>query len=535
MVEPEQKRVPYQVYLAIPGVNFVWGTVTGVIRCTDQHVVHPRNEAGRGGYACMVDFNGLWTEALNWYDQGKITHFAMLHGDLTPCSEQYWLDELIDIMDAKRSPLVSALVPIKDQRGVYSSGIGDPLQPYGAYRRFTAREVQRELPETFNNRLAGYPDRPLLHNTGCWVCDLRHPVFHRLNEDGSRKFLFAFPERIVKGADGEWVRQQESEDWFFSRLLWECGEHNTWMTRRVRLQHHGNMVWPNDIEFGNYVHDDDTAPRWQPDVDARPLSVTQILEFELGSGCNLGTIHRACPNMSPHRYGNLDTSRELDDDTIVDCAVRAYRDLGFDGLVGWIYYNEPLLQADRMFGLMDRITAEAPKARFILWTNGYLIPEDCSRYGQFTQVVVSGYDDTSKRGVDRLRAAGVDAEIRYFENATLDNRMVQIQPADKAAPCLRPYVEFIIDNYGNVHLCCYDYQGKASPGNILHEDFAAVAIRWRDGLRHIGGDCMTAAAPQFCQECGHRWSDKYQLHDPDVIRCVERFRTSLRQPAGVAR
>jgi len=537
MTEPkteliEETQPHYQIYLAVPGVNFVWGTVTGVINCTLKHTVHPRN-TGAAGYACNVDFNTCWTEALNWYKQGRITHFAMLHGDITPATEQHWLDELVDIMEEKQAALVSAIVPIKDHRGVTSTGICDPQDPWGAFRRFTMREVIEELPETFDHRLAGYPDRPLLHNTGMWVCDLRKPVFHVRNEDGSYKFIFNFPERIREDKDGTLIRQQESEDWFFSRMLWECGERNTWATRRVKLNHHGGMVWPNNETFGHYDQGDrDTIQRWQPEADELPLAVTQILEFELGSGCNLGPIHPECPNMAPDRYGSLDTSRILDDATIVNTAVRAYRELGFNGMVGWIYYNEPLLQKDRMFRLMGEIKQQVPKAKFILWTNGYLIEEDCERYDQFTQIVISGYDEKSQRGLERLKAKITKPEVRYFENATLDNRMVQIQPVNKAAPCFRPFVEFIIDNHGNVHLCCYDYQGKATPGNIFKEDIATIAKRWRDGLQHIGGDWMTAAAPDFCQDCGHRWSEKHQLHDLKVLEAVERVRSSWR-PKGV--
>lgn len=518
------------IYLAVPGVNFVWGTVTGIMQATAKHQVYPRNEVGRGGYSCVVDFNGLWTEAINWYDQGRVTHFAMMHGDIEPSKEQFWLDELLAIMEDKQAALVSTAIPIKDGRGVYSCGVCDPSDPFGAYRRFTSYEVLNKLPETFNNHLAGYPERPLLHNTGLWVCDLRNQAFRQLNPDGSLKVPFCFPERIIKPEGGEWVRQQESEDWYLSRLLWEAGEDNTWITRKVKVTHWGTNPWPNSVTFGEYKEGDrDTAHRWQADQDARPLAVTQILEFELGSKCNLGPIHKECPNMAPDRYGTLDTSRELDDDTIISIAVRAYQELGFNGMVGWIYYNEPLMQKERMFRLMEAIKSQAPKARFILWTNGYFIEEDCERYSQFTQIVISGYDERSEQGLKRLQAKGIQSEIRYFQDATLDNRMVSIQPLSKSAPCLRPFVEFIVDNHGNVHLCCYDYQGKASPGNVFTEDIGDIARRWRANLRHIGGDAMTAAAPIFCHDCGHRWSDKHQLHDSDVINTVERVRAKWRE------
>lgn len=515
----------YHIYLGVPGVKFCWGTTTGVVNCSKNHIVHPFN-AGLG-FSGVIDFNYLWTDAMNLYEAGTITHFAMLHGDITPDPTQRWLDILMDVMDRRQAVVVSAMSPIKDGRGITSCGVCDPSNPWGAYRRFTSREILNELPSEFDNRIAGYPDKPLLHNTGMWVCDLRHPVFRETNEDGSLKFSFRFPERIVRGPDGKWTHEQESEDWLFSRELWEAGVTNTWITSTPKLTHHGKMDFGSSVPFGKYEHgDEDTAIRWRADLLEKPLSVTQMIEFELGSKCNLGACHKLCPNMHPERYGTLDTSRELDDDTIVNTAVRAYRDLGFTGLVGWIYYNEPLLQMDRMFSLMDQISAKT-RARYILWTNGTLIPEDCERFKVFSQVVVSGYNSQSKRGVDRLNAAGIPASINYIEDAQFDGRMENVEPTDRAAPCLRPFTEFIIDNHGNVHLCCYDWQGKASPGNIFQEDFAVIAERWRESLKHIVGDKMTAAAPRFCQDCGHRWSDRHQMHDMSVIDRANRWRKSL--------
>lgn len=520
----------YHIYLAVPGRQFCWGTVTGVINSTTKHVAHPFN--GGLGFSGVIDFNILWTDAINCYELGRITHFAMLHGDLQPDEDQRWLDVLIDEMDARDAELVSAHSPIKDHRGLTSSGICDPTNPWGAYRRFTQREILHELPETFDNSLAGYPDRPLLHNTGCWVADLRKPVFHGVRDDGSLRVMFEFPERIVRNGNNTWEHHQESEDWRLSRMLWELGAKNTWITRKVRLTHHGAMAWPNWIDFGNYTDgDENTAPRWRKDRNALPLAMTQMLEFELGSKCNLGHVHHECPNMHPDRYGALDTTRELMDDDIVTCAVRAYRELGFTGLVGWIYYNEPLLQAERMFRLMDRIKSEAPAARFILWTNGTLIPEDVEPYKQFESIIISGYNEQSLRGGERLTAGQIN--YRLIRDAAFDNRLVQLVPENKDQACLRPFVELIIDNYGNTHLCCYDWQGKGTLGNVLTEDFGDIARRWRETLPEIVGDKMTDKAPQVCQDCGHRWM-KYQCHDHGIITRVKEYRNEVIRQQQVA-
>lgn len=463
----------------------------------------------------------LWTEAHNAYERGEVTHFAMLHGDITPDQNTYWLDVLLEELDTRNASLVSVVSPIKDNRGLTSTGIADLNDPWRPYRRFTLREVLSRLPATFNAEMAGYPDRPLLHNTGLWCCDLRREVFRR-SINNELDLYFKFPTRAVRGTDGAWAHQRESEDWLFSRELWCRGIRDTYVTSRVRLTHHGKMDFATFQAWGQFEDgDENTADKWRTEVEQRSLYPLQMLEFELGSECNLGKAHDACPNMHPERYSLLDTSRELDDDTIVRTAAEAYNRLGFTGLVGWIYYNEPLLQADRMFGLMERIKAEAPAARFILWTNGMLIPEDCDRFSSFEQIVVSEYNSQSRRGFDRLTAKGITARI--IENAALDNRLVSLAVHDESQPCLRPFVELIIDNYGNTHLCCYDWKGEGTLGNVHTTDFADIAVKWREKLPTIAGCKMADEAPAVCRGCGHRW-DKYQVHDNAIVGRAKRLR-----------
>lgn len=521
----------YQIYLAVPGKHFCWGTTTGVVNSTRNHIVRPFN--GGLGFSGVVDFNWCWVDAMNLLESGEITHFAMLHGDIEPDPTQRWIDILLEEMEAHSATLVSTHLPIKDQRGLTSSGVCDPAVKWGgAYRRFTQKEILHELPETFNNVLAGYPDKPLLHNTGCWIADLRKPVFRELNTDGSLKTFFQFPERIVRDKKGKWSHEQESEDWYFSRDLWERGVRDTWITRRVRLTHFGMMGWPNWVDFGDYENgDENTAWLWRADAENLPLSLVQLLEFELGSKCNLGHEHTACPNLHPERYGTLDTSWELDDETIVSCVVRAYNELGFTGLIGWIYYNEPLLQADRMFALMAQIKESAPRARFILWTNGMLIPEECEQYRQFSEIVVSGYNEQSRRGVARLFTKRIDAKL--IDDARLDDRRQLLTITEDDRPCLRPHVELIVDNYGNTHICCYDWQGKGTFGNVHAKDFGQIAEEWRASLPSIAGQTMASCAPDVCRTCSHKW-DRYQQHDERIVAWARKWRERLAQSPPVA-
>jgi hypothetical protein len=189
-----------------------------------------------------MGFNILYAEALNKNEAGNGDLFAMLHGDLAPCG--FWLDALVDELVAKNADLVSAVNAIKDNRRLTSSGVAIPGITWKARRRFTIKKLA-EFPETFNAADAGYDGMVLLHNTGCWVADIRKPLFHEADEYGELKAFFTINDRIVrKGADRQWRADVEPEDWFFSRRLHELGA-NTYITRKVVTRHYGMAEMDN--------------------------------------------------------------------------------------------------------------------------------------------------------------------------------------------------------------------------------------------------------------------------------------------------
>ncbi len=255
------------VRLGMPGPSFIFGSIQGAVHASmGKHDVHLTN-SGTG----WDDFNAVWCDALNAFEAGEVTHFAMLHSDITP--EAGWLDILLSELDRLGADLVSAVSPIKDTRGLTSSGIGDPNNRWSPLRRFTVRELLK-MPETFNAAEVGYEGYPLLHNTGCWVCDLRNPLFREEEPDGSAKLFFDFARRVYRSAisregivklgtkAGRWVFSCESEDWYFSRKLHEANA-NSYITRKVKLTHRGFVEYPNSAAWGTYEHDNETMTRWK--------------------------------------------------------------------------------------------------------------------------------------------------------------------------------------------------------------------------------------------------------------------------------
>lgn len=193
-------------------------------------------------------FNSLWTDALNMRSKHGFTYFAMLHTDIAPAPG--WIDVLLSELQRTGSDLVSAVVPIADGRGVTSTAIDDPNDPWTPLRRLTLKEVY-DLPfETFDAALAGYRGHKILVNTGCWICRIDRPWCEACD-----KVYFDIRTRIIRLADGRFERQVIPEDWFFSRAVQDLGG-KVMATRKVKLKHHGQMAYPNDASWGTWQEDE---------------------------------------------------------------------------------------------------------------------------------------------------------------------------------------------------------------------------------------------------------------------------------------
>lgn len=191
----------------------------------------------RSGSLLAANFNALWCSALNACHRGdNIQYFAMLHDDIGPA--EFWLDTLIEEIEARGLDVLGVAVPIKDGNGVTSLAI-DGVDTWKPRCRISMTELL-SLPETFTSADVG---GSLLLNTGCWVC--------KFDPQWARKVSFTINDRIVwnKGLDRYEV-QVEPEDWYFSRLCHEMGL-KIGATRKVRVDHRGEFDFANDVSWGS--------------------------------------------------------------------------------------------------------------------------------------------------------------------------------------------------------------------------------------------------------------------------------------------
>lgn len=200
-------------------------------------------------------FNLLLCDVLNLRKRFPITHFAMMHDDICPDDgESRWLDILLDELEATGADMVSAVVPIKNAAGCTSTAVDMDGAPW-VTRRLTMTEIMG-LPPTFTIDDIPWrlPESQLLVNSGLWLCRVdsgwMEKAFPLTNPSGApREASLAFRDyaRIVQLPNGEYVAEDISEDWDWSRQLNAFGLKLA-ATRKVGLYHerpefHNREAW----------------------------------------------------------------------------------------------------------------------------------------------------------------------------------------------------------------------------------------------------------------------------------------------------
>lgn len=224
---------------------------------------------------------------------------------------------------------------------------------------------------------------------------------------------------------------------------------------------------------------------------------------EIGVGCNLASRHVQCPAHDPARYrGNLDSTRLMDDSTVVANAVRAW-ERGFRGHYAWHLYSEPTLYFDRIERVQQAILEQLPAAQFTLWTNGTLLGTTIplERCRAFHRIVISNYAGVDAATLYRqFQALGVRVKV---QGALLDHRMKRA-PAQQSTRCFRYARELEIDAYGNWRLCCGDWEGTAVKLNVHTHGIDAILDAYEALQPLICADPQSPGAPDLCRTCRTR-------------------------------
>ena len=235
------------------------------------------------------------------------------------------------------------------------------------------------------------------------------------------------------------------------------------------------------------------------------MNRTQFAIFEICRECNLGAKHKRCPNTHHERWAYVDTSRAMSDDTIIATACALYADHDFRGAIGFHYYCEPMMAAERMYRIISAIRQRCTVAQFVLWTNAYGLDESneaaLKKLSIFRKVFVTNY---AGKNLDYLKRYTSECQIIY---PRFDARLADLSVNIRHDPCKRMYVEIIFDFFGNVHPCCVDWRGRAGLGNIHRDDLTDIIRKWKHMREMVSRDPMPDNAPEVCLRCPCRHRD----------------------------
>lgn len=232
------------------------------------------------------------------------------------------------------------------------------------------------------------------------------------------------------------------------------------------------------------------------------LSKIKLLSFEIGEDCNLKKLHIKCP-INLRRLKHTEVGGITPTDIVQ--AIDEAKSLNFNGYIAFHYYNEPMMYMDRI----QEVIESRPNEKYLLWTNGTLITNQMLEDGtlnQFDKVVITCYDPKRLPFYEELQKRHKNVKIEQWE---LDERSsIYNNEKENKFGCKRVHFELPIDHYGNIHICCRDWNNSFEVGNIKIDGLKQVIIgeRYQQAISSIIPRLLdTKNCPLICQYCDEPW------------------------------
>ncbi len=160
------------------------------------------------------------------------------------------------------------------------------------------------------------------------------------------------------------------------------------------------------------------------------------------------------------------------------------KQIGYSGNFSPHFYNEPLLDL-RLIEFLSFTKKNLPQVTISLFSNfTRMTPETFRRLCASTDRFVATIDETAIwESVSRLMSNITPDErkrivTRSLHRVGLSNRAGLIaashEALQKPRQCIFALQHIDIDAFGNVHLCCNDYEGRAVFGNIYEKGLVEI-------------------------------------------------------------
>jgi len=215
-----------------------------------------------------------------------------------------------------------------------------------------------------------------------------------------------------------------------------------------------------------------------------PFVYTESVVLELSGFCNLAYVHAKCP-------ASLCTASPVMLDTALIIAV--LDDLAkhdYCGILCPSVYNEPLLDP-RLFLVVEYAKRLMPQVTINIWTNGLLLTrglaEELHRAG-VSKFFMSPYGALVETLIMRFE----DLPYVEFTSGVLDDRLgiYDSQAGAAGRPCNAPLRQLVVTRYGDLALCCMDWQYTKTFGSLRDAPLSVLANKdevWKTYHKLIAG------------------------------------------------
>ena len=242
---------------------------------------------------------------------------------------------------------------------------------------------------------------------------------------------------------------------------------------------------------------------------AKAFNMFSIIYIETSSACNRRCSY--CPN-AKYDTGLIKNTKRMPL-TLFHKFIDELRELCWTGQIQLHYFNEPLLD-ERLPDLVKYTRNKLPTVSISIFTNG-----DFLTIALYRKLVDSGVTDfvitqhseerskavtgvldyRSKHGDDGIRVYYVKLKLEFLSNR---GGLVDFPHDNKGDNrfCLSPTASLIIRHTGDVVLCCNDYFGITSFGNVKDESLMHI---WNTPLyKQLRGEVNKGIFNlEICKKC----------------------------------
>jgi sulfatase maturation enzyme AslB (radical SAM superfamily) len=209
------------------------------------------------------------------------------------------------------------------------------------------------------------------------------------------------------------------------------------------------------------------SPAPPPFFETSPEKHIERVSIELSNLCNYSHLHKKCP---VSRY----TNKKILDSDIFYKVIDELSLLNFSGEVDFHRYNEPMLDK-RLFEFIAYVNKKLPGARISILTNGsFLNQEVLKKFEQYKiwLITVSSYTFEEHDQLIKLETS-IPYKV-YFSH--LDDRedIYSRTPINSKKPCFATIRDITVNCYGELSICCLDWQNKCTFGSLRDNSLAEL-------------------------------------------------------------